>query len=161
MAKDDFKTAIKYFERNVKSEDLRANSYRDVLLAELAVGHAREEITEDAVEITDYYSGVLRESGRRDFFGISPVSLRIAYQYTEMAEKIYLSKDYYGLEVFALALLSKARNILDETQNPDAREKDLLEKVIQLMDETKSSVHITWLKYHNDRGTFFSWIKKY
>lgn len=161
MAKDDFETAIKYFERNAKSEDLRANSYRDVLLAELAVGHAQEEITKDAVKNADYYSGVLGKSGRRDFYGVNPINLRMAYQYTEMAEKIYLSKDYYGLEVFALALLSKARNILDEIQNPDTRAKDLLEKVTKLMAETKPSVPIEWLKDDKDRGKFFSWIKKY
>jgi hypothetical protein len=106
MAKDQYETAVQFFEKNAKSAELRATSPRDVLLAELAIGHANEELKNAPSEISNYYSNVLKSSGHRDFAAVTPVDLRLAYQYTEMAEKIYLSNDYYGLEVFALALLS-------------------------------------------------------
>lgn len=161
MANNNFEKAITYFNRNANSDELRANSYRDVLLAELAVGHANEELTDDDEEIANYYSKVLSSSGRRDFYGIDPIKLRLAYLYNEMAEKIYLSKDYYGLEVFAFALLSKSRFILDNLDKEDPRVLNLSKKVSSTMLRIKPNVPTEWLKDDTDRGAFFSWIKKY
>lgn len=162
LSKNQFKDAIKYFKRNANNDELKASSYRDVLLAQLAIGHAQEEITSETESVTGYYTDVLEESGRRGFSGLLPLKLRQAYQYNEIAEKIYLSKDYYGLEVFALVLLAKAKEaIASLPENEiDERSNILSLKIETLIESTVKNVPENWLKDDNDRGDFFSWARR-
>lgn len=108
LAKDRYDAAIEIFERNLNDKDLVARSPRDVTLAKLAIGHALELRDKDRFDSNSYYSNVLTEMDFNDFAEISSEKLRYAFISYEMADKIYLDRNYYGLEVFAVAFFAKS-----------------------------------------------------
>lgn len=159
LARDRFIEAEQFFAENANDELLKLNSPRDVLLAQLAIGHARGERGVPREELAEYYSSTLQSAGLRDFRAIYPLKLRLAYQFLEMSEKVYLSKEYYGLEVFAVALMLQSQDLLDELDQSDLRVVRLSERIDTLSSEVMPKVPEVWMDHDISRGSFFTLLQ--
>lgn len=108
LSEGRYDAARDLFARLAKDENLKKNSARDVILSELAIAHIDAE--KDALHAPnpDAYSVPLKEMGIFDYEGLDPPLLRLATIRLALADRIYMSHDYYGLEMFALAMYARA-----------------------------------------------------
>ena len=82
-------------------------SKRDVVLSQLAIAHLDNERPGSQPD-PNAYNEPLKELGIFNYEGVTPSTLRLARIRLALADKIYMSHDYYGLEMFALAMYALA-----------------------------------------------------
>jgi tetratricopeptide (TPR) repeat protein len=109
LAEGHYKAARDLFVRLTKDEDLRRNSLRDVILAELAIAHIDNELDSSASPNPNAYNVPLKEMGIFNYEGTYPAALRLARIHLALADRVYMSRDYYGLEMLALAMYARAQ----------------------------------------------------
>lgn len=156
MDKGDLKKAREIFFKNASDERLKLESYRDVVLAKLALVHLSELAGVKVSDAIGQYEPILTELNIQDFDGVAPDELRLANIHKAIAKNIYLSKDYYGLEIYALALLTRAYLEADDIahgSHTDIRVSNLLESLSSDIASTKSMVSQDWLN-RPQRGWF-------
>lgn len=146
LAQDKLAQAIEVFVQNRDDVLLQTQSYRDVVLAKLAIALANESIVDDPSAAISEYSAVLREQKLRDFIGVDPPKLRLAFIYNEVAESIYLDRNYYGLEVFSLLYFARAALMLDSIDESDGRANMLAERIEASFVRVRGSVGKAWIK---------------
>ncbi|MGF6878966.1 tetratricopeptide repeat protein [Paraburkholderia sp. MM5477-R1] len=162
LDKNDFKTASEIFEKNASDEKLRLESYKDVVLAKLALVFLSELSGAQIHDTIFQYLPILKDRQIQDFEGVVPEELRLAYIHRAIADGIYLSKSFYGLEVFALALQTRA--YLEAIQmkknfKEDARIDALLTSLSADIQHTEKLVSSDWLN-RPEKG-WFATIAKY
>lgn len=159
LAKDQLDEAESYFRQNAEDEELRSVSRRDVTLARLALGHVLELRGTGMAAAANYYAKILREEKYQDFAAVTPLSLRLAHLYFEIADKGYLNPDAYGLEVFALVFLLRAKALcLEPALLGDARARDLSDRIDAVLPAVRNAVPQPWLD-GTDHGKFFDILK--
>lgn len=162
LAKSDLKTAKNVFARNASDERLKLESYRDVVLARLALVHLAEIDGVSASEAISNYEPILADRKIQDYTGVTPERFRLANIHRAIAKNVYLDKDYYGLEVFALTLLTRAyleaKDVLDE-RNGDEHVHTFLKQLAAEIDATKATVSPDWLTRH--QSGWFATIGEY
>ncbi len=147
LAKQDLKTAQQLFLKNASDERLKVDSYRDVVLARLALVHLAELNAAKVSETISQYEPILAERNIQDFGGVTPDELRLANIHRAIAKSIYLSKEYYGMEIYALALLTRAymQTALLKPNEKDIRVTNLLDALSSEIATTKVMVSHDWL----------------
>jgi tetratricopeptide (TPR) repeat protein len=103
-----YKPAEEHFKRLLSDPRIKLKSPRDILLANLALGHALDEggNKEQALQI---YTDLLTGLNQHDYTEVQDAELRWAYVYNAIGSKVYLfNRDYFGLEPFALAMFGKS-----------------------------------------------------
>jgi tetratricopeptide (TPR) repeat protein len=108
LAEGHYDEARELFVRLTKDDELRRDSLRDVILSELAIAHVGAERATAEKPDPDAYNTPLGELGIFNYVGTFPPLLRLAQIRIALADKIYMSHDYYGLEMFALAMYARA-----------------------------------------------------
>jgi tetratricopeptide (TPR) repeat protein len=107
LAEGRYDAARELFVRLSKDELLKRISPRDVILSQIAIAHLDNE--EVGAKLNpDAYNEPLKEMGIFNYEGIDPPALRLAKIRLVLADKIYMSHDYYGLEMLALAMYALA-----------------------------------------------------
>jgi tetratricopeptide (TPR) repeat protein len=158
MDKGEFRKARGLFQKNAADERLKLESHRDVVLAKLAIVHLSELAGASAQEAIDGYAPVLDELKIQTFDGVSPDRLRLAFIHRALARGVYLDKHYYGLEIYALALLTRssvaARQALAKDKS-DAKAGNLVTALDADISKTKLLVSADWLNRPR-RGWFAS-----
>jgi tetratricopeptide (TPR) repeat protein len=165
MAKGEFAKAHGVFEQIANDERLKVESIRDVILAKIAIGHlVEEESGHDSTNAAiQKYAEALRDLQLFDYAEVTPDRLRLAYIHETLGEKVYLDKSYYGLEMFALAMFTRAnleaRQILAQYPN-DVRAIQLLQESKDRADKTSVVVDPAWFRTARGVGVF-STLSKY
>lgn len=148
MDRGDFKKAREIFTKNASDDRLKIESYRDVVLAKLALVHLSELVGASTPVTLAQYEPVLAELKIQTFDGVNPDILRLANIHRAIGRNVYLSKDYYGLEIYALALLTRAYLEIEDLASAgqvDIRVATLLEALSSDIEATKSMVSQDWL----------------
>jgi len=148
MNRGNYKAAKEIFEKNINDERLKSESQRDVILGKLAITHLAELQGDDIDSVILKYASVLAELNMPTYDGMDS-KLRLANIHKAVAKNIYLSKNYYGLEIYALVLQAKAIIAVNEmkTKNPNDLGVDYLDS--ELRNEivsTKKKVSKDWLR---------------
>jgi tetratricopeptide (TPR) repeat protein len=107
LAEERYDAARELFVRLSKDELLKRISPRDVVLSQIAIAHLDNEKA-GANPDPDAYNEPLKEMGIFNYEGVDPPALRLAKIRLVLADKIYMSHDYYGLEMLALAMYALA-----------------------------------------------------
>jgi tetratricopeptide (TPR) repeat protein len=108
LIKGQYKEATAHFNRLLNDERIKLKSPRDILLAKLALAHALDE-GGDRQKALGLYTNLLTSLNQHDYTEVQDAELRWAYIYNAIGAKIYLfNRDYYGLELFALAMFNKS-----------------------------------------------------
>lgn len=158
MADGDYDKAKKAFQEAVDDKQLQVESKRDVVLAEVAIAHLNAE-TGASSEAPAAYAKVLKELKLFDFSHVQPYQLRMANIYAELGDKLYQDPNYYGLEVFALAMYSKAYLEAQESRKngaaPESVDK-LTAHAQQSFKELRTMVAPSWFIFTRNRGFFAS-----
>jgi tetratricopeptide (TPR) repeat protein len=153
LAQGHYNEARAFFVRLTKDDRLRRESLRDVILSELAIAHIDAELAPAEKLDPDAYNTPLGELGIFNYEGTSPPLLRVAQIRIALADKIYMSHDYYGLEMFALAMYARAnaeaRSIKD---NPDAAAAAA--RAIQAFQTVSRTVDPRCFIFHTNEGFF-------
>ena len=106
--------------------------------------------------IIEEYSKILSDLHLRDFAGIDDEVLRLSYIYFEIAEKVYLDKIYYGLEVFALAYLARSYLLAQEGLSLNDKRVRILNKSRETFIEYKNKIDSFWTNGSKNTGFFSS-----
>jgi tetratricopeptide (TPR) repeat protein len=162
MGKGEFSKAKEYFLKNASNERLKIESYRDVVLAKLALAHLSELSGSRDAEVIQQYEMILSELKIQTFDGVTPDTFRLANIQRAIAKNVYLSKDYYGLEIYALALLTRAYLGAAKPMaigHTDARTKDFLETLSKEIGAIQAMVSQDWL--NRPQTGWFSTIDQY
>ncbi|UPJ49509.1 tetratricopeptide repeat protein [Bradyrhizobium sp. 200] len=158
MADGDYDKAKKMFQEAVDDKQLQIESKRDVVLAEVAVAHLNAE-TGVPSEAPAAYAKVLKELRLFDFSHVQPYQLRMAHIHAELGDKLYQDPKYYGLEVFALAMYSKAYLEAQESRKngaaPESANK-VAAHAQQSFKELRTMVAPSWFIFTRNRGFFAS-----
>jgi hypothetical protein len=175
LAKREYQRARTVFARNASDDRLKKRSPRDVMLARLALCHSQELEGSPIPDVIGAYETILRDAGAQDYAAIQPDELRLGYMRLAAAEKLYRGRVYFGLEVFGLALLSRAALDLEgcetyvASETRYARLMERIEEGIQalyvtidqtwFLNETDGwfgSIHVYYLKRHSDASAISS-----
>ena len=162
MGKGELDKAKEYFSKNASNDRLKVESYRDVVLAKLALVHLQELRGVDHAHVIGQYETILSELKMQTFDGVMPDSFRLANIHRSIAKNVYLSKEYYGLEIYALALLTRAHLEAQESLvngNPDVRIGRLLGFLSTEIKTTESMVGRDWL--NRPQSGWFGTIENY
>ena len=108
MAEGRYAEARKLFFRLTQDDALKHDSMRDVILSEIAVAHIDTETNVQTAPNPDAYNAPLKEMGIFNYEGTQPAVLRQALVHIAIADRIYMSPDYYGLEILASAMYARA-----------------------------------------------------
>lgn len=108
LAEGRYDEARDLFIKLTNDDELRKESLRDVILSELAVAHIEAEKGGVSAPNPAAYDAPLKELGIFDYVGTAPPLLRLVQIRLALADRIYMSHDYYGLEMFALAMYARA-----------------------------------------------------
>ena len=157
LAQNKLDQAISLFEQNLNDEKLKKESYRDIVLAKLAIAHANELKKDDTEKSVANYSIILNELKLRDFVGIDPPTLRLAYIHNEIGEKVYIDKHYYGLEIFALCYFAKSGLLsieLEANYPGDKRVERIKERSIRNFTDLQGIVDTSWFSKGEETGLF-------
>jgi tetratricopeptide (TPR) repeat protein len=106
LAQGRYDAARELFVRITKDEMIKRTSSRDVVLSQIAIANIDSE--KDGSANPDAYNEPLKQMNRFNYEGVDPPILRLAEIRLEVADKIYMSHDYYGLEMLALAMYARA-----------------------------------------------------
>lgn len=162
MDKGDFKKAKEIFAKNASDDRLKIESYRDVVLAKLALVHLSELAGANTPDILAQYEPLLADLKIQTFDGVTPERLRLANIHRAIARNVYLSKEYYGMEIYALALFTRAyleAEYLDLADRSDIRVATLREALSSDIEATKSMVSQDWL--NRPQSGWFATIDNY
>ena len=107
LAEGRYDAARELFQRLSKDELLKQISDRDVVLSQIAIAHLDNEKA-GAKPNPGAYNEPLKKLGIFNYEGVDPPTLRLAKIRLVLADKIYMSHDYYGLEMLALAMYALA-----------------------------------------------------
>jgi tetratricopeptide (TPR) repeat protein len=162
MARGDLEAARKAFSANVQDPNLLRTSPKDVYLAHLALCHVDEFLGAKARDLVARYERVLVEFKIPYHIRASTDELQLAYARRAVARGCYLSMRFNGLEIFALALLTRAYLELQESfAEPEAQPA-----VADLLNKLTGDIHeLRWLSgasgfCHDNKGWFGS-IREY
>lgn len=108
LAEGRYDEARDLFIKLTNDDELRKESLRDIILSELAVAHIDAEKGGVSAPNPAAYDAPLKELGIFDYGGTAPPLLRLVQIRLALADRIYMSHDYYGLEMFALAMYARA-----------------------------------------------------
>jgi tetratricopeptide (TPR) repeat protein len=107
LIRGQYKPAAEHFRRLLNDEIINL-SPRDILLAKLALGHALDEEGEKQ-EALQIYTNLLTRLNQHDYTEVQDTELRWAFVYNAIGARVYLfNRDYFGLELFALAMFNKS-----------------------------------------------------
>ena len=121
LAENQYGAAREHFVRLVKDKELKRISMRDTILSEIAIAHIDSEKKSSPTVNPDAYNEPLKQMGIFNYEGMNPPLLRLAKIRLALADKIYMSHDYYGLEMLALAMYARAyRDARGAGSNPEA-----------------------------------------
>ena len=130
LAEGRYDAARDLFSKLTKDDELRKNSLRDIVLSELAVAHIEAEQDGTHAPNPEAYTQPLKEMGIFNYEGMEPPLLRLAMIRLALADRIYMSHDYYGLEMFALAMYARAyfeaQSLAENSQAAEAASKALV-----------------------------------
>jgi tetratricopeptide (TPR) repeat protein len=158
LALDRLEAAEAVFKAIESNPSIARESYRDIILARLALVYVNEVRTKDIHFAISGYAKILEERGFRTFVGIEPEEVRFSYICNEIAEKIYLDRSYYGMEIFAAAYFAKAVEMASLA--PDlTRAKAILDTSERNFLETSKVVDPAWFKLTH-KSELFSAITK-
>jgi len=121
--KSKYDEARNYFLANVQDPDLQKNSPRDITLAKLSVAHLLELQGAPLAKVIASYADIAHKIHVNAWDGIVPNGLRYGYLARELTNRVYLSGQYYAVEIFALTFLCRAKERvapLSESSNRDA-----------------------------------------
>lgn len=162
MDKKDYKKARELFSKNASDDRLKIESYRDVVLAKLALVHLSELTGDNDSDVIDKYEVILNELKIQTFDGVTPERLQLASIHRAIANHVYLSKDYYGLEIYALALFTRAyleAESISTSGHTDIRIAELLKALSSDINATKAMVSQDWL--NRPQSGWFATIDQY
>src|SRR5258708_32279909 len=142
-----------YFGHLAKDEMLKRESKRDVILSQLAVAHIDAELAPTDKPNPDACNAPLADLGIFNYDGTFPPSLRLAQIRMALADKIYVSHDYYGLEMFALAMYARANAEAKAIKgNPDAAA--VAARAVEEFTTVSQSVDPRCFIFHTKEGFF-------
>jgi len=156
MADGQYEAAKKMFQEAVNDKQLQAESKRDVVLAEVAIAHIVAD-TGSPSDAPAAYTKVLKDLRLFDFNNVQPHQLRMANIHLELGDKLYQDPKYYGLEIFALAMYSRAHLEALEAKKsgaPQIAAEKVATQALQSFKELKTMVAPTWFVFSRDRGFF-------
>jgi tetratricopeptide (TPR) repeat protein len=120
MAQGRYDAARELFVRLSKDDLIKRISNRDIVLSEIAIAHLDSE-KDKGTPNPDAYNDPLKQMSIFNYEGVDPPTLRLAKIRLVLADKIYMSHDYYGLEMLALAMYARAyRDAIALTGNSEA-----------------------------------------
>jgi tetratricopeptide (TPR) repeat protein len=158
LALDRLEAAEAVFKAIESNPTIARESYRDIILARLALVYVNEVRIKDIHLAISGYAKILGERGFRTFVRMEPEEVRFSYICNEIAEKIYLDRSYYGMEIFAAAYFAKAVEMASLV--PDiARAKAILDASEHNFLETSKVVDPAWFKLTH-KSELFSTISK-
>jgi tetratricopeptide (TPR) repeat protein len=158
MAQNRLLEAEGAFRSIVVDEELKAQSFRDYIVGRVALAHLHELTSADIHATVSEYSALLKEAGLRDFANISPPQLRLIYIYLEIADKIYLDRRYYGMEIFAALFSAKAEqavHLLGDQMGSDPRFQSVASRSEAMFKSLRKAINPYWFSSHPS-GTPFS-----
>jgi hypothetical protein len=153
LAEGHYDEARAFFSRLTKDDELRRESLRDVVLSELAIAHIETDLAPAERPNPDAYNTPLGELGIFNYEGTFPPLLRLAQIRIALADKIYMSHDYYGLEMFALAMYARANTEARSINgNPDAAAAAA--RAVQAFQTVSKTVDPRCFIFHTNEGFF-------
>lgn len=164
LASDKHAAAKKIFLENLNDPLLKAEYYRDIILAKAALINLYSSSFTNPDSVFYYYNSLCADLPLKSYNQISNDYLKLAFINYSLAMYIYSDKKYYGLEIFGVVSLSKAFESLNEyyktTKATDKRSGKLREDIIECMNKYKPLVNPKWYKVC-DKSNYFSPIKIY
>jgi tetratricopeptide (TPR) repeat protein len=152
LAEGRYDAARELFVRLSKDELLKRISPRDVVLSQIAIAHLDNEKIGATLD-PDAYNGPLKEMGIFNYEGVDPPALRLAKIRLVLADKIYMSHDYYGLEMLALAMYALAyRDAKAITSVPEA--STVAEAALKQFKTVSATVDHRCFIFHVTNGFF-------
>lgn len=153
LAEGRYTEARAYFVNLTKDEMLKRESKRDVILSQLAVAHIDAELAPADKPNPDAYNAPLADLGIFNYDGTFPPSLRLAQIRMALADKIYVSHDYYGLEMFALAMCARA-NVEAKAINGNPEAAAIAARAVQAFKTVSQTVDPRSFIFHTKEGFF-------
>jgi tetratricopeptide (TPR) repeat protein len=108
MAEGSYAVAKRAFLKCIADRTIQAESPRDIALSKISVGYIDIHQRGPRFHDPSVYDEVLRELGVYNYDGTEPRLLRLALIHMAIGKTIESSRDYYGLEIFALAMYAIA-----------------------------------------------------
>ncbi|MEM9555668.1 MAG: hypothetical protein AAGC60_15540 [Acidobacteriota bacterium] len=112
-------------------------------LATLGIAHAVEAAGRPLDDVIAGYALALRSGGFSDYDEVREPEVRLAYQLKAAGDSIYKDKMFFGLEILALTMYSRAGLYLHDSSSTLA--DDLAAELAHRVESTRGGVHEAWL----------------